>query len=51
MNCQHIDYKFLKVTCKKSKDLQIKHILELFDKLIVPILNYGCEIWNFAEEK
>ena len=24
-----------------------KHILELFDKLIMPILHYGCEVWGF----
>ena len=24
-----------------------KHILEQFDKLIMPILNYGCEVWGF----
>ena len=24
-----------------------KHILELSDKLIIPILNYGCEVWGF----
>ena len=24
-----------------------KHILELFDKLIMPILNYGCAVWGF----
>jgi hypothetical protein len=27
------------------------HVLELFDKLIVQILNYGCEIRGFAEIK
>ena len=26
-----------------------KHKLELFDKLITPILNYGCEIWGFIQ--
>ena len=26
-----------------------KHKLELFDKLITPILNYGCEIWGFKQ--
>ena len=26
-----------------------KHILELFDKLISPILNYGAEIWGFCK--
>ena len=27
--------------------LSPKHILELFDKLIKPILHYGSEIWGF----
>lgn len=26
-----------------------KHKLDLFDKLITPILNYGCEVWGFAQ--
>ena len=28
-------------------NISIKHRLELFDKLVLPILNYGCEIWGF----
>ena len=31
----------------KFSDIGPKHRLELFDKLILPILNYGCEIWGF----
>jgi hypothetical protein len=27
------------------------HVLELFDKRFVLILNNGCEIWGFAEVK
>ena len=26
-----------------------KHKLELFDKLISPILNYSCEVWRFCQ--
>ena len=26
-----------------------KHKLELFDKLVTPILNYGCEVWGFIQ--
>ena len=26
-----------------------KHKLELFDKLITPILNYGCQVWGFIQ--
>ena len=26
-----------------------KHKLELFDKLISPILNYSCEVWEFCQ--
>ena len=27
-----------------------KHKLELFDKLISPILNYSCEVWGFVKQ-
>ena len=26
-----------------------KHKLDLFDKLVTPILNYGYEVWGFAQ--
>ena len=26
-----------------------KHKLDLFDKLIAPILNYSCEVWGFIQ--
>ena len=29
-------------------NLKPSHILDLFDKLISPILNYGSEVWGFA---
>ena len=29
--------------------LSPRHRLELFDKLIVPILNYGSEVWGFVQ--
>lgn len=28
-------------------NVSIKHRLDLFDKLILPILNYACEVWGF----
>ena len=28
-----------------------KHKLELFDKLVAPILNYGSQVWGFCEAK
>jgi len=31
----------------KFTALSVKHKLELFDKLVVPILNYGSEVWGF----
>jgi len=31
----------------KFTALSIKHKLELFDKLVVPILNCGSEVWGF----
>ena len=30
-------------------DLQPKHVLDLFDKLILPILTYGGEVWGFSK--
>jgi len=31
----------------KFTDVTVKHRLDLFEKLIVPILNYGSEVWGF----
>lgn len=31
----------------KFTAVSIRHTLELFDKLILPILNYGSEVWGF----
>jgi len=31
----------------KLTDVTIKHSLDLFEKLIVPILNYGSKVWGF----
>ena len=28
-----------------------KHRVELFDKLVTPILHYGCEVWGFCQAK
>ena len=28
-------------------DISPKHVLDLFDKLVIPILNYGGEVWGF----
>ena len=28
-----------------------KHKMELFDKLVTPILNYGSEVWGFIQGK
>ena len=30
-------------------DISIKHRLDLFDKLIVPILCYGADVWGFIQ--
>lgn len=30
-------------------NLTPRHTLELFDKLVTPILNYGAEVWGFAK--
>lgn len=31
--------------------LKISHVLDLFDKLVAPILNYGSEVWGFYKSK
>lgn len=31
--------------------LNISHVLDLFDKMVTPILNYGCEVWGFYKSK
>lgn len=31
----------------KFTNITVKHKLDLFDKLVVPILNYSCEVWGF----
>ena len=33
----------------KYVNIAPKHRLELFDKLITPILNYGSEVWGFCK--
>ncbi len=33
----------------KFNDLTPKHVLELFDKLVLPILSYGSETWGFGQ--
>jgi len=32
----------------KFTDLSVSHRLNLFDRLIMPILNYGSEVWGFS---
>ena len=34
---------------QKFTNISVIHRLELFDKLVAPILNYACEIWGFME--
>ena len=33
----------------KFSDISPKHVLDLYDKLVTPILNYGSEIWVFCK--
>ena len=42
-------YKMKSYLCKYT-DLSVSHTLDLFDKLIVPILNYGSQVWGFTHE-
>jgi hypothetical protein len=39
-------YEVLKLGRKHN--LSIKCLLSLFDKMVKPILLYGCEIWGFG---
>ena len=32
-------------------NIKPRHKLELFDKLVTPILNYGSEVWGFSQAK
>ena len=33
----------------KFTSLSVQHRLDLFEKLITPILNYGSQVWGFAQ--
>ena len=33
----------------KFTNINVKHTLELFDKLVTPIMNYGAEVWGFCK--
>ena len=33
----------------KFTSLSVQHRLDLFEKLITPILNYGSHVWGFAQ--
>ena len=32
----------------KFTSISVSHRIELFDKLILPILNYASEVWGFV---
>jgi hypothetical protein len=36
----------IKQYLQKFTYIDVKHKIELFDKLLLPILCYGCEIWG-----
>ena len=40
-------YEVLKIG--RMHKLSIKCLLDLFDKMIKPILLYGCEVWGFSD--
>ena len=31
----------------KFTDMTVKHKLDLFDKLVLPVLSYGSDVWGF----
>ena len=33
----------------KRHNLSIECLLDLFDKIVKPILLYGCEVWGFSD--
>jgi len=33
----------------KQKNLPVDVMIDMFDKMIVPILTYGCEVWGFTD--
>ena len=33
----------------KCTSLSVQHRLDLFEKLITPIFNYGSQVWGFAQ--
>ena len=33
----------------KRHNLSIEWLLDLFDKIVKPILLYGCEVWEFSD--
>ena len=35
----------------KFSSLKVSHVLDLFDRLIAPILNYSSEVWGFQKSK
>ena len=39
----------LKSLVNKFTDFVVSHMLGLFDKLILPILNYSGEVWEFSK--
>lgn len=39
----------LKSFISKFTEFSVSHTLDLFDKLILPILNYGSEVWGFSK--
>ena len=40
----------LKGYLNNISELTSKHTLELFDKLVSPILDYSSEVWGFAKQ-
>ena len=41
----------LKGYLENFTELTPKHVLELFDKLVSPVLNYSSEVWGFCKAK
>ena len=37
----------LKCYLHKFTNIKVSHQIELFDKLVLPILNYGAETWGY----
>jgi hypothetical protein len=39
----------LQVNISQFEGIQPSHVMDFFDKLVVPVLTYGCEVWGLSD--